>query len=246
MSLKKKIILAFLISSIIIAILVIAGYINFIGIKKEIRYLYSPDPERRLPADKGVLEAIRDPRTRGIIFGPGSFITSVMPHILVKGIAEALAERRKKDDIPIVLVLNPSIDNETAEYTISYILEFIERKTGRSIDDMFTDLVINKFDTTKVENHFDIYPKYGDKPKSAKWYVNRVLENPRLVDELGLSYFKHLINKFLSMTGRTAHALNSPHTLRFSISDDDGKLLTLNDEKELNLTEYMEIGRAHV
>ncbi len=46
MSLKKKIILAFLISSIIIAILVIAGYINFIGIKKEIRYLELSDTLR--------------------------------------------------------------------------------------------------------------------------------------------------------------------------------------------------------
>jgi len=46
MSLKKKIILGFLISSAIIAILVIAGYINFIGIKKEIRYLELSDTLR--------------------------------------------------------------------------------------------------------------------------------------------------------------------------------------------------------
>ncbi len=43
MSLKKKIILGFLISSIIIAILVIAAYINFIEIRKEIRYLELSD-----------------------------------------------------------------------------------------------------------------------------------------------------------------------------------------------------------
>ncbi|MEF9476172.1 MAG: HAMP domain-containing protein, partial [Candidatus Mariimomonas ferrooxydans] len=46
MSLKKKIILAFLISSLIIAILVIFGYINFMEIRKEIRYLELSDTLR--------------------------------------------------------------------------------------------------------------------------------------------------------------------------------------------------------
>ncbi len=43
MSLKKKIILSFFISSIIIALLVISGYINYIEIKKEISYLELSD-----------------------------------------------------------------------------------------------------------------------------------------------------------------------------------------------------------
>jgi len=46
MSLKKKIILSFLISSIIIAILAESAYINFIGIRKEIRYLELSDSIR--------------------------------------------------------------------------------------------------------------------------------------------------------------------------------------------------------
>ncbi|MBI5049598.1 MAG: GHKL domain-containing protein [Nitrospirae bacterium] len=46
MSLKKKISLSFLISSIIIAILVISGYSNFIGIRKEVRYLEISDTVR--------------------------------------------------------------------------------------------------------------------------------------------------------------------------------------------------------
>jgi len=46
MSLKKKIFLSFLMSSIIIAILVIAGYTNFLEIKKEIGYLELSDTLR--------------------------------------------------------------------------------------------------------------------------------------------------------------------------------------------------------
>ncbi len=46
MSLKKKIILGFLISSIIVAILIISAYINFIEIRKEIRYLELSDTLR--------------------------------------------------------------------------------------------------------------------------------------------------------------------------------------------------------
>jgi len=46
MSLKKKIILSFLISSVIIAILAISAYINFVEIRKEIRYLEMSDAIR--------------------------------------------------------------------------------------------------------------------------------------------------------------------------------------------------------
>ncbi len=46
MTLKKKIILGFLVSFLIIALLITAGYINFIEIKKEIRYLELSDTLR--------------------------------------------------------------------------------------------------------------------------------------------------------------------------------------------------------
>lgn len=46
MSLEKKIILSFLISAAIIAILALAGYINFVEIRKEIRYLELSDTIR--------------------------------------------------------------------------------------------------------------------------------------------------------------------------------------------------------
>ncbi|MDA8106523.1 MAG: HAMP domain-containing sensor histidine kinase [Nitrospiraceae bacterium] len=46
MSLKKKIILSFLISAVVIAILAISAYVNFIEIRKEIRYLELSDTVR--------------------------------------------------------------------------------------------------------------------------------------------------------------------------------------------------------
>ena len=46
MSLKKKIIISFLISAIISAVLAISAYINFLGIRKEIRYLELSDTVR--------------------------------------------------------------------------------------------------------------------------------------------------------------------------------------------------------
>ena len=46
MSLKKKIILSFLISSVIIAILALSAYVNFLEIRKEIRYLELSDSVR--------------------------------------------------------------------------------------------------------------------------------------------------------------------------------------------------------
>ena len=53
MSLKKKIILSFLVSSIIIAILAIFSYINFVEIRKEIRYLELSDTIRANPYSSG-------------------------------------------------------------------------------------------------------------------------------------------------------------------------------------------------
>ncbi|MDA8433497.1 MAG: ATP-binding protein, partial [Nitrospiraceae bacterium] len=46
MSLKKKIILSFLISAVVIAILAISAYVNFVEIRKEIRYLELSDSVR--------------------------------------------------------------------------------------------------------------------------------------------------------------------------------------------------------
>ncbi|RKY39862.1 MAG: hypothetical protein DRP76_02970, partial [Candidatus Omnitrophota bacterium] len=163
--------------------------------------------------------------------------TSILPHLLVEGLAEALAERRKKQDIPIILIINPVIDNETTGYSLTDLLRFIEEKTGYSIDELFTDIIINKFDTTKLEEYFNI-PK-DERPLDYKWYVDTLIGNPYLIQKLGLEYFNLLIKKYTQLAGVSRIVLPNPDTYRVSIRDDDGSLLKIKENKELTLREYL-------
>jgi hypothetical protein len=203
-------------------------------------YRLKPLPGKRAEANKEIIRKIMDPNTKGIVFGPGSFLTSQIPHFLTSGIPEVLMERRKLNDISIALVINPSIDNETAGFSVRDMLEMIEDIVGSDIkiDDMFTDLVLNKFDTTKLDEHFNKDPQH---PGTARWYVDKVLEDPRLIDELGLTYFKHLINKFVGFTDTATHALSSPQAQRFVFFNDNGKQIIIDDrDDEINLQQYLE------
>jgi len=154
-------------------------------------YRLKPNKILRTTANEDVIDQIKDSRTNGIVFGPGSFVTSLIPHFLVKGFPEVLKERRSKNDIRIALIINPTIDNETLEYTISDMIKMIEEVAGLKIDEMFTDIVISKFDTTKLEEYFG-----KGKLMEASWYVEKVLKYPNLIDELGLAYFKQLMDEF--------------------------------------------------
>jgi len=203
----------------------------------ETRLLYSPAPELRLTANEDIIAAVQSPRTRGITFGPGSFFTSLMPHFLVRGFADALAARRKTGDISIILVVNPVVDNETAEYSLSEIIEFIETKTGYKADELFTDVIINKFDTTKLEDHFRI--EDGDRPLPADWYVKKILRrdslNEALVQELGLVYIARLVERYRSQsTGLTG---------RIALRDEDGSKFKVDGREldQVSLNEYLYI-----
>jgi hypothetical protein len=193
----------------------------------------------KLTANKEILDAIRDPNTGGIVFGPGSLLTSIMPHLLVDGMVEALAERRAKNDIPILLIMNPNVDNESAELTITDMLKMIEEKSGKKIDDMFTDLVINKSDATKLEEFYNVPD--SAKPADASWYVNQVMRNPGLIEELGLTHFKYLIEKFSNYTGVTIHILYGVRDRRFHIDNDDGRPITFKGRRDITLAEYLQV-----
>jgi uncharacterized cofD-like protein len=69
-------------------------------------------------ANEPVLSAVA--RADAIVFGPGSFYTSVLPHVLVDGIAPALAAR---SDIPKILVGNMLECAETAGLSLNRMLE---------------------------------------------------------------------------------------------------------------------------
>jgi len=217
-----------------------------------------PGPGQKTVPNEDVLEAIRNPNTSCIIFGPGSFFTSIIPHLLVEGLPQALQERRKdtKNPIRIILALNPNVDNETANLTIPELLKFIEETTGYKIEDLFTDLVINKFDATKLEQ-LRTPELNGNKHMPASWYVDEILKNSGLVSELDLTYFGYLIDRFKSLTKDSempalSDLMDGRFALRYPIKNDNGeklRILTGTDEEgkpvykeldELNLREYLE------
>jgi 2-phospho-L-lactate transferase/gluconeogenesis factor (CofD/UPF0052 family)/phosphoglycolate phosphatase-like HAD superfamily hydrolase len=53
------------------------------------------------------------------ILGFGSFLTSVLPHLLVKGVGSAFVRR----SIPKFLLCNPTLDKETAKFTVRELVD---------------------------------------------------------------------------------------------------------------------------
>lgn len=68
-------------------------------------------------ANKLVLEALKS--TDIIVFGPGSFFTSILPHLMVEGIADTIASL----EVPKVLIGNILECNETYNYTLEECVE---------------------------------------------------------------------------------------------------------------------------
>ncbi|MDZ4242050.1 MAG: 2-phospho-L-lactate transferase CofD family protein, partial [Candidatus Omnitrophota bacterium] len=143
--------------------------------------VYRSSLQRRMKANPDIIRKIKSPKTRGITFGPGSPFTSTLVHLLVEGLPEALAERRRKGDIPILFIFNPTIDNESAGFTIEEFVDFIEKRTGFKFGDLFTGISVTKFDTVKLQEHFGVEKDH----ETAQWYVDRVMEDQDLIQELG-------------------------------------------------------------
>lgn len=93
--------------------------------------LIPPDP----PADPAALDAIRT--ADWVVLGPGSWFTSVLPHVLVPGLARALSESPARRCV--TLNLAPSQD-ETAGYTSEALLEVLAGYApGMGIDAVVAD-----------------------------------------------------------------------------------------------------------
>ena len=76
-----------------------------------------------------VAEAIR--RFDAVIIGPGSFFTSLMPPLLVRGVKEALAEMRG----PIILVANLLTEGRgMAGFSAGDAARWVSRAIGRPVD----------------------------------------------------------------------------------------------------------------
>jgi len=57
-------------------------------------------------------------KTNLIVYGPGSFFTSILPHMMVEGVADKIAQR----NIPKVFIANLLEDTETDGYTVSELI----------------------------------------------------------------------------------------------------------------------------
>src|SRR5439155_24139196 len=91
----------------------------------------TPDPPHPRPAP-GVLQAIRSADL--VILGPGSLFTSVLPNLLVRGVAAAIARSRA----PRVLVGNLMTQpGETDGFSASDHLAAIMRLAGAGLVDYY-------------------------------------------------------------------------------------------------------------
>src|SRR5581483_2979676 len=76
-----------------------------------------------------VAAAIR--RFDAVLIGPGSFFTSLMPPLLVRGVKEALADMRG----PIVLIANLLTEGRgMAGFTAADAARWVGRAIGRPVD----------------------------------------------------------------------------------------------------------------
>lgn len=92
--------------------------------------LYPPDAQ----AHPAVLEAIRE--ADWAVFGPGSWYTSVIPHLMLPDIRQALAESPAK----IMLALNLTTDAETTDMCHGdHIKSFVTHSGGQTPDIVIAD-----------------------------------------------------------------------------------------------------------
>jgi len=85
-------------------------------------------------AYKGVLKACREADL--IILGPGSLFSSIIPNLLVKGVADAIKESKAKKIYICNIMTQPG---ETDDFTVSDHLLAVEKYLGGSIDNMIVN-----------------------------------------------------------------------------------------------------------
>jgi uncharacterized cofD-like protein len=88
--------------------------------------LAAGDPPAALPANPEVLAAIG--RADVILFGPGSFFSSTLPHLLVAGVAAAVAATRPA--VPKIVVGNILQCPETTGRTLAELVHALHEAAG--------------------------------------------------------------------------------------------------------------------
>lgn len=106
---------------------------------EDIATLDSLDVRDSLRAPPGTIEEINNAEDI-ITIGAGSMYSSLLCQLTIPGVAEALAKRKEKGDIPIVLVVNMSLVDETNKLTLHKYINMIIEETGY---DFITHVVVN-------------------------------------------------------------------------------------------------------
>lgn len=85
--------------------------------------------EPTISAQPGVLEAIA--RAEAVVLSPGDLFTSLLPILLVEGVSEAIRQSRAR----VILIPNLMTKaGETDKFTVTDVLEWVERYLGRAVD----------------------------------------------------------------------------------------------------------------
>ena len=173
--------------------------------KVQAKYYYEPDLTQGLEPNQGFIDAILSGDTKMIVLGPGSFFTSIMPHLMVNDVVKTLIKRCAKNDIPIVFIANPNVDNETVGYDLKDIIGFIEKVASTSMSrkvkfgEIFNDLEINDFDTVKLHKYLHgTDAKDGSIPPIITGGNCLIVlkKHPELIKNLNLEYVKYLLDRF--------------------------------------------------
>lgn len=91
-----------------------------------------------------VVDALK--KAQVIVYGPGSFFTSILPHIMVEGIADEISNL----DIPKVFIGNLLEDNESHGYTLDQLVDIFVNtanqysKKERSADKYISHILVNQ------------------------------------------------------------------------------------------------------
>ena len=96
--------------------------------KSRIKQVFLKD--KNVEAAKGVIEAIKEADI--IVLGPGSLYTSVIPNLLVDGVAKAIIQSKAKKIMITNLMNEPS---ETSGYTLARHVNEVERYLGKHVLD---------------------------------------------------------------------------------------------------------------
>jgi len=119
------------------------GKIESVFFTQDITQRQLPQPQPPVRANPLVLEALKTADV--VVYGPGSFFTSILPHLMVDDVVDAIACL----DVPKVLVGNMLESNETYNWTLEELVDlFLQTaaeyaSAGRAAHKYVTHILVN-------------------------------------------------------------------------------------------------------